>query len=206
MIEKLGQHRVRVGSVLDGVDDLVGGDDVSVVYTDPPWGPGALSYFETLTASHVGAKKASVEFDAFMEALYVVFDKYASRLLILEYGIKWRSRVVGAMRARGFAHLGTFTRYYSGGSKKLPMDVNLFSREGLRPPEGYQDTFLNEPPAAAMKAILAPFAVEGGVLLDPCCGTGYMASAAIHHGMRFLGNEISPKRLEDTKRRLRRGR
>jgi len=43
---------------------------------------------------------------------------------------------------------------------------------------------------------------QGGICLDPMCGMGFTAQAAVNRGMRFFGNELNLKRLEKTKVRL----
>ena len=45
-------------------------------------------------------------------------------------------------------------------------------------------------------------APEGGVVLDPFCGSGTTGVAAIRHLRRFLGIEINPKFVEMAKRRI----
>ena len=50
---------------------------------------------------------------------------------------------------------------------------------------------------------VAPFAVPGGIILDPMCGMGYTAEAAKSNRMRFRGNELNQHRLDKTIARLR---
>lgn len=46
------------------------------------------------------------------------------------------------------------------------------------------------------------FQKAGGIVLDPCCGKGYSAKAALELGMKFRGNELNSKRLAETIARL----
>ena len=46
----------------------------------------------------------------------------------------------------------------------------------------------------AVRVVLVP----GGVVLDPCCGKGFTARAAVAAGMRFRGVELNPARAEVT--------
>ena len=111
--------------------------------------------------------------------------------------------------ANGFKIRATINAEYKSGSKLFPYlhfvmtrtDFNLseseigitqdwISRlEGLR---GYQ----------AVRSEIAHFAAPGDSILDPCCGKGDAARVAIEIGMRFFGNELNSKRLDETISRL----
>jgi predicted methyltransferase len=43
-----------------------------------------------------------------------------------------------------------------------------------------------------------------GIVLDPMCGMGYTAQAAIKYGLAFRGNELNSVRLQKTIDRLHR--
>ena len=199
MIKEIGHHRVRCGNLLDGIDDLMSGDIADLIYSDPPWGDGNLKYWETMRMKMTGStERRDNPLDKFFDALFSVIKKYARNVVLIEYGKKWESQLIDLATTAGLQHHKTIETLYKSGSKMLPMHLHVFSKHGLIIPEDFEnmvhhthgwDTILN-----ATKA----FSVQGGILLDPCCGLGYSARVAMTHGMRFRGNELNPVRLAKT--------
>jgi DNA modification methylase len=56
----------------------------------------------------------------------------------------------------------------------------------------------NKTGADVSKNCIKAVAEEGAIVLDPCCGMGYTARAAVANKMRFRGNEFNSKRLQKT--------
>jgi 16S rRNA G966 N2-methylase RsmD len=48
MITDIGIHRVQHGDIMNGLDELMEGDKADFIYSDPPWGQGNLTYWQTM--------------------------------------------------------------------------------------------------------------------------------------------------------------
>lgn len=59
--------------------------------------------------------------------------------------------------------------------------------------EGRVDVF-----AGDRRAAKEALGITSGIVLDPCCGKGYTARAAVAHGLTFRGNELNPERAAVT--------
>src|SRR6266850_3415795 len=64
-----GPHRVRVGDARVGLDDLMGGRRAAILYTDPPWGPEKMRYFERLVERDTGRRPPPVPYDSLLRGL-----------------------------------------------------------------------------------------------------------------------------------------
>lgn len=53
-----------------------------------------------------------------------------------------------------------------------------------------------ELPQEVANWMVGPFAVQGGLMLDPFAGSGKLLTAAEHFGMRTIGYELNPPELE----------
>jgi hypothetical protein len=200
----IGRHAVQHGDIMDGIDNLMKGERASLFWCDPPW--GNLRFWQTLNNKQTGAPaNPATDAHLFLATLFGIAVQHTDGAVIIPYGVKWRQQVIEAAQKAGLVHLGTGQAVYT--SERRPLDIHLFSTvQGLQVPErywadnagigGYDSVFRN----------VQPFAVEGGILLDPCCGMGFAAQAALDTGMRFRGNELNAARLEKTRARLMTGR
>lgn len=214
-IERIGRHKVKHGNLLDGIEDLMGDDVAELGYSDPPWGVGNLKYWNTMNGKMNKGKlghdqKACEPYDVpsyenFIDFFYATCFRYVRNVLIVECGIQWRELLIDKAAEHGFKyHHGTCQPLYRSGSELLPNDLHLFSKDGqIDVPGNYFEVCESLRGASLPKAAVEPFAKRGGIVLDPCCGMGYTAKAAIYHSMNFRGNELNEHRLNKTKKFLR---
>lgn len=59
-------------------------------------------------------------------------------------------------------------------------------------------------PVAAMRAIVRDYAPLGGLVVDPCCGSGTTGIACVEEGMRFVGCDLTESEAEKACRRIER--
>jgi hypothetical protein len=214
MIESIGSHRVRHGDVMDriGIADLMGGQGAHIMYSDPPWGSGNLKYWSTMNRKMTGAEIPAPELDEFLDQIFEIASRHVSHYLLIEYGVRWASEILDRAKRAGFRYLCTTETRYRAGSKMLPLHSHAFVRTSvdLVLPEGYSGNLRDRHGYDCVKATVGPLVeqlrplVGTPILLDPCCGMGYAAQAAIDFGAIFRGNEINRARLDKTIARLQR--
>lgn len=209
MIREIGPHRLRCGSIMDGIDDLMKGRRAYMVYSDPPWGKGNLSYWQTMNSKKTpGVVKRDIgqeEYERFMRKFFQIAVSYATDYVLVEYGIGWVSYVLQLAVSAGLTHLGTVNWLYGSGSKKLPSHLHVFSKGSQPvPPCEFLDSLEGRSGLKAVRAAMAWFAKPGHIVLDPCCGTGMTGQVAKENGMVFYGNELIEARLLKAVARLER--
>jgi len=144
----------------------------------------------------------------FLDSVFDIAATYVDRWLVIEYGIRWRNEIQTRGVNAGFIPRDVIEIQYRSGSKMLPLDLHVFSKVGLELPEGYAEDVRGTSGYSCVKKAVGPLARACGAperpvtFLDPCCGMGYTAQAAIDFGCRFIGNELNSKRLGKTIARL----
>jgi hypothetical protein len=206
-ITHIGPHAVKHGSVMAGIDDLMAGTKAYLAYSDPPWGQGNLNYWQTINNKHTGAPRQEIDLDAFLDTIFDTLQRHVEGVVLVEYGQRWRDPLLARAARYGLAHSGEVELLYKSGSKLLPCDLHVFGTGGqaVPLPEGFLETVRHTFGYDTLRKAFTPFAKPGAVVLDPCCGMGYTAQAALDTGMVFRGNELNAKRLEKTIARLRKG-
>lgn len=184
---EIGRHRLLCGDVMAGdVQRVLGRELVDVVYSDPPWGPGNLKYWGTHAK-----RKQSGDWRKFLDAFCVSVTRASpAGVIFVEMGLRWVDELAAIMRACGRAEAARWTVQYKAGNELLP---NALWYSGPSLPAGFNPTPLRG--AALPRYCIAPFARPEGIVLDPCCGKGYTARAAVAHGMAFYGLEYNASRL-----------
>jgi hypothetical protein len=183
------------------------GDRADIMYSDPPWGEGNIRYWATMNRKMTGAEVQPAPLQSFLDAIFGIAGRYVSGFLLIEYGERWAAMIQQRGMQAGFQAHGIVKLRYRSGRDLLPLDLHLFARPGLNYPHGYAeavegsygyDTLRRAVPplVSAVKKQMRP------IILDPCCGMGYTAQAAIDNGLAFRGNELNAKRLEKTVARL----
>lgn len=208
MIAQHGPHRVRHGDATDpgAIRDLLGGETAQIIYTDPPWGEGMMKYWATLLKRHTGRDVVPVTLDGLLGAVFQAAREFCSHYLIVENGLKWRDTIQAAARTAGFYPRMILPTVYGSPSKPLRMEVHAFTRTPLMPfPDEIADAVTNTHGLATVSNMLGPLIQElwrqghrSPIVLDPCCGLGTTARAALEHGARFYGNELNEVRLSKT--------
>lgn len=143
----------------------------------------------------------------------------ANAVCISFYGWNAADSFIGAARAAGFSvggHL-IFPKPYasSGGLLARRHEAALLFVKGrppppIRPPsdvvEGWRYTGNRLHPTQKPIGILTPlieaFAPQGGIVLDPFCGSGSTLIAAADAGRRFIGIELASEHHRTAQRRI----
>jgi len=187
----VGAHRVVIGDVMDGaVLRCMGSERAAVIYSDPPWGEGNLRYWRT----HAG-DSSRPRWDLFVAAwtASVAAARAPDAPVFIEMGERWADDFAAALARVGIVVTQRWTVLYRSGARLLP-NALLYAGPPMR--DGFDPSALNA--AALPRACVAEVARPGAIVLDPCCGKGYTARAAVRAGMRFRGVELNPKRAEIT--------
>lgn len=171
---------------------------IDVLYCDPPWGDGHMKLFATMMEKQTGTRPDQISFQALLDALVklALTGPGPQGRTFIEIGPRWTDTVASALDERL-----PNVRVHNGfvyGSGNRPLSVISAGAPWAKPDgiglKGY----------GMVKDIVKSVAKPGGVLLDPCCGHGYSAAAALEAGMSFIGNEFNPVRLERTRTLIRR--
>jgi len=199
MITTIGPHRVQHGNVMDGIDALMDGKKADLVYTDPPWGQGLVRYWQTKNKKDTGAEPPDLHHADLLNKLFSIAAEISKGTVIVEYGMKWRDEIALTGLKHGLKHRGCVMAHYRSGSKIRPCDIHLFS--------DHDDCVLTPAFAEGMEGLcdypvvdwcFQNFAPKEGIVVDPMCGLGSTAKAALDYGLTFYGNEFNSKRLEKT--------
>ena len=198
----IGPHRVTNASldhrVLDAMLEDFG--DVRVLYVDPPWGDRMMKYFATLNAKQTGEIVVPIPFDALLDRVFDLARRYVNGFVCMETGAKGVHGVVRAFDGAGLYGIEVFQSTY-GTNRECDVVIGATSvsyadekiKTVVSPVEGKLLTGVAVP-----KYVLGRLGGDGCGVLDPCCGMGYTAKAAVHNRMRFAGNELNAKRLQKT--------
>lgn len=118
-----------------------------------------------------------------------------------------RQDVIEAGLGAGFIRHGIIPLNYKSGKKLSPLDLHLLSAAGVSYPAGYEERVANTSGYNTLKAAIPPLvsAIGAKTILDPFCGMGYTAQAAVDFDLQFFGNELNPDRLAKTEARLLKG-
>jgi len=182
-------HKLLAGDLTEGdVQNLMGQERASVVYTDPPWGQGMVTNFST--GAGVEPKTWPLFLEKFAHVCYLYSQPEAP--IFVEMGCKWVGDLDAAMREMGLIKQGRWETTYSAHS---PCTLSLYFKrlpeKSLLPTMDFSGHG-TEVPKKALQATVQP----GGIVLDPCTGFGTTAKITHKLGGHFRGLELSPKRLE----------
>jgi hypothetical protein len=203
-IVTIGTHRVAVGDVQRGaVKALVDACDAEladIVYSDPPWGEGNLRYWRTQASD-----PTRPVWSEFVETWTTSVSAALRRdgALFVEMGLRWEAGFARALEAVGRPLRYRWETQYKAGKKLLPVAL-LYSGPELRgdfnpvPLRGAALPKACVHEAARAMGLLGLPPVLRGSVLDPCCGKGYTARAAVAAGLHFRGIELNPKRAAVT--------
>lgn len=204
MIFKIGNHRLKHGNIMDGIDDLMAGEKAHFIYSDPPWGQGNLRYWQTMNNKMTGADKRDVEYAEFLLHFFKTIQKYSADKVVLEYGCQWNADIVEMAIQHGFKHNGSTVCYYKSGANLRPCDLHFLSKTSdIHLTDEFKKGCTQKEDLNLVQYIFNYLDIpENGICLDPMCGMGFTAQSAINRGMTFYGNELNLKRLNKTKARL----
>ena len=203
-ITQISLHRVLHGNVMDGIADLMGDDKAAIMYCDPPWGPGNLKYWATINRKMTGLEVEQPPLEEFLSAIFNIATQYVEHYLLIEYGLRWSDELIITGEAAGFEHLELIPVHYRTGKDKRPLHLHLFGVNGAtHPGSKYKGAVQNTHGYETVQRAIGGLASlsqlgPGLIVLDPCCGMGYTARAALEFRLRFRGNEFNEARLQKT--------
>ncbi len=195
---------MRHGNIyeVDQIDKLVGDDRADIFYSDPPWGPGNLKYWDTINKkANTDAKEYQFGFDVdlFLETVLRSAKKFSKGFVVIEYGVRWTKKVENMGQVLGLHHCGTTEVLYD--NAKRPLDVIFFHVD--EPKILDLSSVYHTAEYTTVRTIFNLLgAGEGKIGMDLCCGLGYTARACIDFKMKFIGNELNWKRLDKTMTKL----
>jgi tRNA G10 N-methylase Trm11 len=175
------------------VDAMLAGQSVDIFYCDPPWGDNSLSYWKGMNRRMTGAVVPQLTHDELYDRFIDLIKRYVRGYVFIETGPRWVAYV--AERLKIFRDVQTYSLTYDAGPD-LP--CGIICATTLETP--WKLSFDPGPYRGAelVRRIVADVAKPGGIVLDPCCGMGYTARAAVAAKMRFRGNELNQARLDKT--------
>lgn len=202
---QIGTHRVTLGSLVDPQLDnsLLRSDRVRVLYSDPPWGDGNLKYWQTMAQKMTGSTPDQITHDQMRDRILGLITRYVDGWVFIETGLRWRDYWGNALRSVGLAYVESHRIWYQSGSKLIENVLISACRATVSPARLGNVSDIRGAALAAHCVAALPVS-PGDILLDPCCGMGYSARAAVGRGMTFRGNELNSKRLDKTIAFLRR--
>lgn len=202
-MEQIGEHTVNCSNILTAnFDELMNGEMADIFYSDPPWGQGNIKWWETKHFKDTGTDRSNTTLDDMLGRVFDVATRYAKEYIFIEYGKRWSDLIKQYGVSRGLYYAGGVETLYRTGKGLLPLDIHLFTKSGINVPQAYFDSIYHLADYKAVIAAVTPFAVPGGILLDPMCGLGNSARIAVELGMRFRGNELNGIRLKKAKNKL----
>ena len=74
-IINVGNHRVRHGDIMEGIDSLMEGQKADFIYSDPPWGQGNITYWQTMNVKMNNADRSAIDYNEFIKLLKIFFFK-----------------------------------------------------------------------------------------------------------------------------------
>jgi len=193
----IGKHKVTCGSLISPeVDAMLAGERVDILYSDPPWGDGNLAYWQTMNRKMTGAETPQVKHDELYDRIMGLVRTYVDGYVFIETGLRWKDYVIQRFLNAGLVRLASFPLTYKSGSKLMENVLVSASCSLLLPHFSFNPCPYRG--AELVRRVVGSVARPGGIVLDPCCGMGYTARAAVAAGMRFRGNELNQARLDKT--------
>lgn len=197
----IGRHEVEIASIeSSAVDKLFAcaGRKARVLYTDAPWGDGNMKYWATLNRKATGAVFNVLPYQALLNRVVYLAKRYVDGHVMITVGEKWVHQVVMTMEEAGMKNMTVFNCLYRSGSKNMPMRIVYgatsaawrFNASKFHPTDEYGAELHN--------GMVSAVAERGETLLDPCCGAGAIAKAALSNGMKFKGSDFNSARLKKT--------
>lgn len=203
-VESIGPHRLLAGDVTTpgALDTLMRGERADIIYTDPPWGPGALQMFATMHRRGSAPAVAWPEFlRRFCERIAAARAKGRDTPVFVEMGERWADETAAAMTAADMPVARMLTTTYGSGAKLTKQRV-LYSGPVMTVRLDVEGKRGEKLPVECLRAVqmMTPVGADQGprIVLDPCCGLGLTAKATQRRRMCFRGLELNPARLART--------
>lgn len=202
-IDLAGRHRLTRADIgAPGLNQqLIGWQTVDVLYSDPPWGDANCRYWTTINRRQTGMEYLPHSYEGLLVHLFRLVNLHVDGHVFIETGPRW-AEMLEARAKECLEDVAVVPVEYRAGAKMLPSVVVYGRTERARPRPGLPEVLRGLSGYELVHRAVGETAIPEGVVLDPCCGKGYTARAAIAHGMRFFGNDFNAKRLAETARVL----
>lgn len=195
MVQAIGRHRVACNSIEDAPHrKLLEGNKARVLYTDPPWSDRMMSFFDTLQEKQTNeGGDGNLNVERMVDELGKVIQNHVDGYVFvywtennniaqnrLDEYLAW-SEEQYPLYTDGDGNERKYVLYFGATSSEYQLDINVNGMNGLE---------MN-------RLIFDNVAVEDEFAYDPMCGQGNSAVGSIENGMRFAGNELNRKRVND---------
>lgn len=193
----LATYDVMDDRLLEMLSAFVGAQPIDVIYTDPPWGDGLVKRFASMANREAGLDVIPTAFATLIDRLGEIIDLVKPKDVFIEMGTRWTPPVEDMLRQRS-GHFWSGEYAYAGTRPFTLFGAAIGPHNAPQPPS--KD--LHGVPLVIDALDLPP---DRLTVLDPFCGNGYTAQAALKNGLAFVGNEINPARAAKTLQVLQRG-
>ncbi len=200
MVQAIGRHRVACNSIEDAPHSaLLEGQQAAVLYTDPPWSNRMMSYFDTLQYKQTNeGGDGNISAERMLDILADVIDNHVDGHVFVLWSIK--NRMAQERLSDSLAWMDEqYPRYTDGDGterkyvmihgathSRYSFNANISGMSGLD----------------VTRTVFDAVGQPGQFAYDPMCGQGNTAVGAVEHGMRFAGNELNRKRVNDAVGRI----
>lgn len=195
MMFQIKGHKLFNQSI-DEVDwnDILQGKKVNVLYTDPPWGDGLVKMFTTMAEKASGTHLRALSYQECLLEIKKIIDNHVEGFVFVETGVKWIPETLDILRD-SLHNIRSFDVKYLSGGIWRPSKIIVGSTSSEYK---FIEDLTDRTDLDLVNTAVSHCYFEGGILLDPFCGLGLSARAALLNNMKFIGNELNIKRLEKT--------
>lgn len=193
------QDFVIVGGLeSDAFAELVARGTADMIWVDPPWGPGALSYFYTLNKN----KASKLAWDEFLISFCGACLQMCPRgPIYVVMGNRWVDEMSARMSEFGIQEIDRQRVFYPTGKGPLPCTLWYGSTslgEPLNTPEHIVGSSAKRQSLLRVVLWCIKRHPKVEIVLDLCCGKGQTAKAAVQENKTFWGLELNPDRAAVT--------
>jgi len=179
-------HRITLHDIMtNDLDDLMQGEKVDVIYSDPPWGEGNLKFWRTYN----GQKGHNVDWEKFVRRIKFLCDKHVKPggSVFIETGMRFDKDIMAIFGQPQ----GRYIIKYKGGGKVLDNVLLGYGPQPKIDPTGKTGI-------QVALSVLSSLPTPPKSVLDCCVGLGTTAKVAKKLGMTCYANELNPKRAAKT--------
>ena len=197
MIEQIGKHTVSCAS-LETVDfgALMGGRKANVFFSDPPWGEGNTKYWNTMNKKMTGEDIPRITYNTLINKIVEIRRFNVDGYVFIATGLRFEQELIDLIKPYVY-NIRRQECLYNNKTLKYVV-ISCATR-----PELFFDVDITKIYAYdIVNTCIKKVSKDGDIVLDPCCGLGYVAKSAVENNLIFIGNELNKKRLEKTKSKL----
>jgi hypothetical protein len=190
----IGEHRFLCGDLMtsDGDAVLHEAGTVDAVYTDPPWGKGEARRFRTLSGVD-GGQAAPVDWYAFSLRMAGLWSHCSGDVWVAMSPLAL-DPMLSAAQQQGASEIARWPAHFQGRRCDLLL---LRYEDGLPPHRQLKGVEVWGEGARVLDGL-----PRGSTVVDWCFGLGSAPLACVNGGWRFVGSELSPKRMATTLQRV----